>query len=212
MAVLSTQTQCAAAGHQQRHARTGTEQVGEHSRRSQQVFEVIQHEQHVARAQVVEYELPGTPTAQLAHPEHPCDGRWYQALIVQWCQIGEGNPVGVLITHSRRDGDGQPRLSHATGTNQRDQSHRRRAQERGDFVDVGFASDQLGQRHGQGWHRAGRGVSLRRQGLGAIARVGVERVRQGAHGVRVGATAHALFDRTNYRRADAPPFRRAPPD
>ena len=112
------------------------------------MFEVVQHEQELARAQMLQYQLESAASRGRTHIEDARDRRCHQAMIAKRREIDEGDAVGERGGRGRRDGQGEPCFSDAARARQgyEPRAGGGRAEQRADLLNVCRATNQRRQR------------------------------------------------------------------
>jgi hypothetical protein len=113
----------------------------------QQVLEVVQNDQQVPLAQLVDQVLHQGPVPGVLQPDALGDCRWHQPRIPHRRQRNEVHPVGIVSGYLRGKRDAQPCLAAATRPGQGDQETALEQPSR--LRKLAFPADEAGERPGQ---------------------------------------------------------------
>jgi hypothetical protein len=144
--------ECLTCGHERRDSRTRSEEIGEFGSGRQDVFEVVQHEQHVPRTKPLVNAVPYGPFTQVPEPERASDGGHHLLGIGQRGEVDENNPVAEFRNRLTCEFNCQSSLAGPTGTGERDQSSAVRQERFAGNRDVAPAADKPSRGYG---HAAG---------------------------------------------------------
>jgi hypothetical protein len=131
-------------------------------RGSQQMLQVVQHQQDRLLPEECRQRREGVLAGKLAHAYDARDRRQSQAGIGQRREIDEPDPIGIALRHLLGDGDGQPGLAHPTRSGQGQQANLLLGQEGAEEGQLVLAVDQPGRLGRQLGRDAGHGGGLHR--------------------------------------------------
>jgi hypothetical protein len=211
---LGPQAQRRAAGRQHRQPRAARQQLGQPRGYARQMLQIVQHQQRPPLAQVPQQQLTRARPARLLQPQGPGDRRRHEPVVVQWGQVDEGRPVGVVGSRLAGDGQRQASLAYPARPGQRQQARRwdLPAQQRQRRLHLRFAADQRGRGLGQRPSRdrlvrrpPGRSERRLQQGFPLAGRE-AQGVGQAAEGLGVRTPPNPLLERADRRRAEPGPL------
>ena len=116
---LQVDMQRLAAGHQQADARTRLQQRHQLWRRGENLLHVVEHQQRLARRQVVMQSFSDGHLAHVLDLVVACDLAHHEVGIDEGRQINEPCAIGKARSDLLRDGDGQSGLASAARASQR---------------------------------------------------------------------------------------------
>ncbi len=134
------------AGHQGGHAGRAGQDVGEHRRRLGDVFEVVDHQQHLPGTQERHDVGDRSPGARRAQPEGPGDRVDDEFGRVDRGQLDVADPVGEQRAEPLREVGGQPGLADPARPGERDEPHILVGEQLGQGGDLQIAVEHLGTR------------------------------------------------------------------
>jgi hypothetical protein len=136
------------AGRQDRQPGTAGQQLVEVACGVDQVLQVVEYEQPLAIAEVVDQGLKGSvPTRQVC-PRGPADVAQHHLGPRDGRQRNEHGAVAEVLAQPLADRDREPRLADPTRARERDQPHVAPHDQIGDLVDGLLPTDQWGRRRG----------------------------------------------------------------
>ena len=152
--VLRLAHQVQRAARRREHGQPGRrgQHVVHHLARGGQLLQVVEHEQHLARRQVLEHRRRGAALAR--QTEDGRDGRPHHVRGLRRLERDEVDPVREAAVQARRDLHREPGLAAPTGPGQGQQPRAALLQQRGELGDLAVAADDRGGRHGQAARRA----------------------------------------------------------
>ncbi len=103
--------------------RAAREELGRHGRRSGDLLEVVEHEQHLALAQAVRDIVDERPIRRLANPDHPAQRDQHSLGVGRGREVHERHPVAEPVGDLAGSPDGQAGLAGPAGAGQRHQAH-----------------------------------------------------------------------------------------
>ncbi len=156
-----------AAGGNDRDARTGRQKFGDPACRGRQVFEVVKHEEQVARAKVSFDRVAGRSFCRVAKTERSRDRRCDERRLRNRCEFGHHGPTLEARGGFGRSPDCQARLPDAGRPNERNEPCVVSPNERDQTLEVRVSPDEDG-RSRQGRRRFGASVAIGRLARGVL--------------------------------------------
>jgi len=140
--VLSAKAQALSTRDEHLGLRRESEELAHHVRGWQQVFEVIQQQEEALALQMTAKALGHRLARPLLHTEGLRDGRKYEPRIRDWRERNEEDAILEFLHELDGRAKGEARLTHATGSRERDKAHARTAKQLADVAQLSGAADE----------------------------------------------------------------------